>query len=137
MTIEHGSIDFIFVAPPPSCWIRYCSHTFFNVDLCLIHVIDTTSHDNITDLKAEKLKLTDGLAVNTGCLLRLSGMKFIALLINIISFVSVINTFFNAASFQNARGTHPSLSQAVHLFHSQLLPFHEQLFHLLPYCINL
>ena len=92
MTIEHGSIDFMFVAPPPpSCWIRYYSHTFFNVDLCLIHVIDTTSHDNITD----------------------------------------------AASFQNAIGTHPSLSQVVHLFHSQLLPFHEQLFHLLPYCINL
>ena len=113
----------MFVAPPPPiCWIRYYSHTFFNVDLCLIHVIDTTSHDNISDLKAEKLKLTDGLAVNTGCLFRLSGMKFIALFINIISFVSVINTFFNAASFQNARGTHPSLNQAVHLFHSQLLP---------------
>ena len=79
MTIEHGSIDFIVVAPPPSCWIQYCSQTFFNVDLCLIHVIDTTSHDNITDLKAEKLKLTDGFAVNTGCLFRLSGMQFIAL----------------------------------------------------------
>ena len=50
-----------------------------HVDLCLIHVIDMTSHDNITDLKAEKLKLTDGLAVNTGCLFRLSGMQFIAL----------------------------------------------------------
>ena len=36
-----------------------------HVDLCLIHVIDLTLHDNITDLKAEKLKLTDGLAVNT------------------------------------------------------------------------
>ena len=79
MTIEHGSIDFMFVAPPPSCWIWYYSHTFFNVDLCLIHVIDMTSRDNITDLKAEKLKLTDGLAVNTGHLFRLSGMQFIAL----------------------------------------------------------
>ena len=81
ITIEHGSIDFIFVAPPPppSCWIWYCSHTFFNVDLCLIHVIDKTSHNNITDLKAEKLKLTDGLAVNAGCLFRLSEIQFIAL----------------------------------------------------------
>ena len=70
----------MFVAPPPpSCTIRYYSHTFFNVDLCLNYVIDTTSHDNITDLNAEKLKLTDGLAVNTGCLFRLSGMQFIAL----------------------------------------------------------
>ena len=38
-----------------------------------------TSYDNITDLKAEKLKLTDGLAVNTGSLFRLSRMQFIAL----------------------------------------------------------
>ena len=79
MTIEHGSIDFMFVTPLPSCLIMYYSHTFFNVDLCLIYVIDTTSHDNITEIKAEKLKLTDGLAVNTGCLFRLSGMQFIAL----------------------------------------------------------